>query len=69
MVLLQWGKFLEKMTYANNADPDQTEGAVWSGYTLFAKYFKKQLHKKQKLGPPPTPSQKKVWNKVFKILR
>ena len=26
------------MAYANNADPDQTapEGAVWSGYTLFA---------------------------------
>ena len=28
----------DKMTYANNADPDQTapEGAVWSGSTLFA---------------------------------
>ena len=27
----------DKMTYANNADPDQTapEGAVWSGSTLF----------------------------------
>ena len=28
----------DKMTYTNSADPDQTalEGAVWSGFTLFA---------------------------------
>ena len=31
-------KVSDKMTYANNADPDQTapEGAVWSGSALFA---------------------------------
>ena len=43
------------MAYANKADPDQTapEGAVWSGCTLFViplSIFKKELHKKQKLG-------------------
>ena len=26
----------DKMAYANSTDPDQTEGAVWSGSTLFA---------------------------------
>ena len=44
----------DKPAYANSVDPDQTapSGAVWSGSTLFAipKYFKKQLHEKQKLG-------------------
>ena len=43
----------DKIAYANSVDPDQTapEGAVWSGSTLFStKYFKKRLHKKQKLG-------------------
>ena len=31
-------KASDKMTYANSVDPDQTasEGAVWSGSTLFA---------------------------------
>ena len=41
------------MDYANSADPDQTasEGAVWSGCTLFAiplSTFKEELHKKVK---------------------
>ena len=43
------------MAYVKSADPDQTapstEGAVWSGSTLFSVYyFKKHLHKKQNLG-------------------
>ena len=29
-------KVSDKMTNANSADPDETEGAVWSGSTLFA---------------------------------
>ena len=39
------------MTYVNSADPDQTEGAVWSGSTLFAipLSIKKLLHEKQNL--------------------
>ena len=57
----------DKMTYANNADPDKTApgGAVWSGSTLFAiqlSFFKKQLHKKQNLGQSVIK-----WNKVFEI--
>ena len=50
------------MAYSNSADPDQTEGAVWSVSTLFAippKYFKKQLYKKTNLS-----KKKKAWNKM-----
>ena len=52
---ISYTKVSDKISYANSADPDQTapEGAVWSGSTLFAistEYFKKQLHRKQKLG-------------------
>ena len=28
-------KFSDKQVWANSEDPDQTEGAVWSGSTLF----------------------------------
>ena len=51
------------MAYANSADPDQTGSSLIRVCTVCqsTKYFKKQLHKKQKLG-------KKVWNEVFKIL-
>ena len=33
--VLSYTKVSDKMTYANNADPDQTapEGAIWSGAT------------------------------------
>ena len=43
-------KVADKMAYAKSADPDQTEGAVWSGSILFAipKVFIE--HKKQNLG-------------------
>ena len=35
---ISYTKVVNKMAYSNSADPDQTapEGAVWSGFTLFA---------------------------------
>ena len=35
---ISYTKVSDKMAYANSIDPDQTapEGAVWSGFTLFA---------------------------------
>ena len=52
---ISYAKVSDKVAYANSVDPDQTVPgvAVWSGSTLFAfllSIFKKQLHKKQKLG-------------------
>ena len=43
-------KMSDKMAYANSVDPDQS--SLIRVYTVChsAKYFKKQLHKKQNLG-------------------
>ena len=48
-------EWIDKMAHANIADPDQTapEGAVWSGFTLFAIplcILRKNYKKKQNLG-------------------
>ena len=37
------------MAYSNSADPDQSDQGLHICHST--KYFKKQLHKKQNLGP------------------
>ena len=57
---------VNKMAYANSADPDQTapEGAVWSGFTLFTfpqSSFRNNCIKSK-------IQAKTVWSEVFKTL-
>ena len=48
-----YSKVSEKMAYANSADPDQTEGAVWLGSAVFAiplSVLRNNCMKENKLG-------------------
>ena len=52
---ISYSKVVDRTAYANSADPDQTatRSSRIKVYTVChsTKYFKKQLHKKQNLGP------------------
>ena len=56
-------KVSDKMAYANHADPDQTAPDQGLLFAIKLSILRnKCIQKKQNLG------QKKVWNKVFRIL-